>query len=259
MAEKAQGVLAISIDLELDVDHASLVRQRKLDELTGHLLERLDSHQIAATIAVADPMHSAATEAITGAKQPHEVAVLADATWAGRGTGRERLARELDRRVGSAQRAGIAVSTLALRGTEFDEHYDLLPKNSITALRAEATTQRHGRVAQPHSLRFGVWQMPVSYRIPGRKCWWFGGEAGYVRRLIGRVASQHELMHLSIDGAKLIDCDASGLGTIDLVLAAVARLRERGQLTTRTIQEVALRLSPPKEKAPLHSILRPAA
>jgi hypothetical protein len=258
MAAQARGALVLSIDLELDVEQGSAERQRVLDAVSRKLLAALERHQLPATFAVADPVHSAATESITASALRHEVAVLADATWTGNGAGRQRLSRELDRRFGNAQRAGLPISSLVLRHADLNEHLDLLPKNGVTALRTEPAPQSRGGSLQPPALRYGVWQLPVSFRVPGDVSWWRGGDAGQARRLLHRAATAKDRLHFAIDGAQ-IDEDATALATLDRVFTVASSLRQREMLTVHTMQQAAQELSPPRETTGLQSILRPAA
>ncbi|HTN76529.1 MAG TPA: hypothetical protein VL096_14820 [Pirellulaceae bacterium] len=258
MASVARGQLIISVDLELEVQPGLLARQRALDELTATLIDQFAAYRIPATFAVADPIHSAATDMIVASSRAHEIAVLADATWAGPGAGRERFARELARRFGSARAAGLNVSSLALRHLELAEHFDLLPKHGISAVRTEPMPRRHGPPAQPHVLRYGVWQAQASLRLPQPTRWWWGGDSAPALRLVKRAARHGEVAHLLIDGAELIANVAKSMTTLERVLAVAAQLRDAEQLQIQTLQEVVLLLARPRELVSQRSILRAA-
>src|SRR5262245_64047464 len=109
------GTLVLSIDLELDPVRHERLLERQLDLVRSELVALTKAAAIPATWAVADPVLSAATDSILAANCGHEIAVLGDQAWLGPGCGRERLARELARRFSAPRKAGIPVSTLAVR------------------------------------------------------------------------------------------------------------------------------------------------
>ncbi len=169
------GLLAISIDIELDAQHSGTRDQLALDRVAGRLLEMLTRSGLPATWAVADPAESAATEKLTAAGG-HEIAVLGDAAWVGASAGRSRFGRELDRRLRHARSAGIAVSTLALRNVHLDAHLNLVVANGITAVRGpESAARGRHEFNQPQSLYAGLWLMWPSIVLPGEMRWWPGG------------------------------------------------------------------------------------
>src|SRR5262245_963733 len=83
--------LILSIDLELDLAHHEPSEQRRLDEVRRRLVDFTQLHRLPATWAVADPTLSAATESVLAARAGHEIAVLGEPAWLGRGCGRLRL------------------------------------------------------------------------------------------------------------------------------------------------------------------------
>ena len=70
------GVLAISIDLELDPLRRIADQQHGLEAATDRLITLLDTYRVPATWAVADPAVSAATDRLTASGSSHEIAVL---------------------------------------------------------------------------------------------------------------------------------------------------------------------------------------
>jgi hypothetical protein len=252
---ESRGRLVTSIDLELLTRAGSLEHQRQLDHVAGRLLDALDRLQLPATIAVADPLHSAATDAILASPVGHELAVLGDATWVGRGAGRERFARELDRRCHGAKAAGLRVSSLVLRQAELGENFDLLARHAITAIRAPSLASAPLR--QPHLLRLGTWQMPVTLALPCKPRW-YQSVPSIVRKLLKHAAQAGEVVHLAIDAGQLAEHEPHKIVEIERILALAAQLRDSGHLEVRTLQSLAKALDPPHELAPLHSILRAA-
>jgi hypothetical protein len=247
------GRLVISVDLELAAHAGSLEQQRKLELVTSHLTDLLTRQQMPATFAVADPRHSAASEAILASRVGHEVAILGDASWVGRGAGRERFARELERRIHSARSAGMQISSLLLRQVELAENFDLLVKHQITAIRPGASRDAD----QPELLRFGMWQMPVHLRLP-RKAGWFASNVSVAKRGLASAVKNAGVFHLAIDAGQLAEGDTAKLSEVERILAQAAELRSSEQLEILSLQQLADRLDRPSDSAPLRSILRAA-
>src|SRR6186997_582253 len=132
------GTLLLSVDLEPDPAQPDGGLIDRLDQLRRRLIELTGSLAVPATWAVADPVLSVATESILNTKAGHEIAVLGDRAWLGPGCGRVRLQRELARRFDGARKAGISVTTLALRNLDQVRELDLLLDHGITALRGPA-------------------------------------------------------------------------------------------------------------------------
>jgi hypothetical protein len=254
------GVLVVSVDLELDIDQQARTNHAALAAVTMQLTALLDRHAVAATWGVADPALSAACETILGSPPPHEVAVLGDHTWVGAGAGRARFARELVRRVGSARAAGLAVSSLVLRDVDLDDHYDLLLKQGLTAVRGNLTRARSAAAAPPCALRFGLWEIPASCCLPGQSRWWPGGGGSWgACRAIDRAAREGTTVHLALDAARLINVGAAGLRVLESVLRHAARRREEGRLKSATLAELAAILSHRPAAVSARSILHSEA
>ena len=256
------GSLVISIDLELAPrQRMRLDDQRRLASTTDVLIEALRNCGIAATWAVADPAVSAATDAILAAAQDrnagHDVAVLGDPTWIGPQAGRTRFARELSRRVLRAQVAGIKVSTLVVREVALSDHLDLLVRYGITAVR-DAHTARCVATCGAEPVRYGVWRMRATHGLgdvaAGRL-----GATGALRRAIVRSATRSEACHLAIDAAQLALAGTGAQRRFERVLRSIAQLRDREELSVRTMAQTARLLVPVRARRPAHSILRPAA
>ena len=158
------GTLVISIDLELGLDTHERQLERRLDEVRTQLVSLTRDASLPVTWAVADPMLSAATESILAAGCGHEIAVLGDQAWLGPGCGRARLARELARRFSVPRKAGIPVSTLALRKVEQVVDLDLLIEHGVTALCGlPVEHQSHSKKLASPPIRYGIWQPPAAW------------------------------------------------------------------------------------------------
>jgi hypothetical protein len=253
------GVLILSVDLELEIDHSDRLLDEQLDAVRSRLVGLTQQHRIAATWAVADPLLSAATDQVLHAGVGHELAVLGDRSWIGPGYGRGRIARELDRRLGRARKAGIPVSTLALRNVEPATVLELLHEHGVTAVRGPAIDTP--AAAQQHAaaqVRFGVWQAPEAWRLPVRGRWWLPASWA-ISRQIRRASDRGLILHLAIDAPHLVEAGPEALGVLESVLRFAAARRDAGQLRIATQRELADEALRQRESAPARSILRPAA
>ena len=253
-----RGSLVISIDLELAPgQRMRLDDQRRLASMADLLIETLRDFDLAATWAVADPAVSAATAVIRAADAAHDVAVLGDHTWIGPQAGRTRFARELSRRVLAAEAALIDVSTLVVRETVLSDHLDLLVKYGITAVR-DTRTMRLNVPYGAEPVRYGVWRMGATHCLGDAADGRLG--AGWaIRRGLARAAARSEACHLVIDAARL---SCAGTGTprkLQQVLRRIVKLRDREQVSVRTMAQTVRSLTPAHVAMPARSILCPAA
>ncbi len=253
------GKVVLSIDLELDLEHHDRQLQQRLDEVRSQLIALAGTSGIPATWAVADPMLSAATESILAASSAHEMAVLGDQAWLGPGCGRARLARELARRFLTPRKAGIPVTTLALRNVSQIVDLDLLIDHGVTALCGPAIENlaEVRKLGQP-PIRFGLWQSPTAWTVPPRGSWW-SAAAWSIRGEIKRAIRQRSLLHLRLDALQLVDAPGGSLDFIGHVFEYVAAKRDAGQLAIETIGHLAEDALNGRAANPSRSILRPAA
>jgi hypothetical protein len=259
MNGSAAGTLALSIDLELDLEHQETDDHRRLDDVRRQLIALLGASAAAATWAVADPLLSAATEPVLAAGAGHEVAVLGDRAWVSPGCGRARLIRELDRRFSAARKAGIPVSTLVLRNVEHIIDLDLLLDHGVTALAMPAVEQPAStrRVVERPS-RFGLWQPPTAWKLPPHSSWWRPA-SWRLRGAINQAIRSRSLLHLRLDGPRLVAAGEPALATLGQMLTFAAAKRDAGQLAIRTLGDLAAEALQTRSAEPTRSILRPAA
>lgn len=254
--DRAMGGVVFSVELELAIDRPALHRQQRLDRLSGELIGLFERHQLPATWAVADPARSAATAAIAASALRHEVAVLGESSWLGRGAGRLRIERELARRIGGARQAGIAVSTLLLRNVSEPLDLDLLLEQQISAV-------SYSGMASPPSQRsgdrhFGVWHAPAAWRLPLAPHWWQPVRWQAARRL-WQASRRQRIEHVAIDGDALVDQGERGLAQIAAIVKLAAKLRAERKLSVRTLAEIAAENLSHRFPQPAKSVLASAA
>ena len=192
----------VTVELDPIADTHCMVRHRGLADLTKRLVEGFDALRLPVTWAVNDPTYSAATSLVIRSAVPHELAILGDPNWLGPTAGRTRFARELARRVSQGRAAGINIRSLVPRVESIKRHIDLVIKQQITAVAGvELPPQVAYPWPTPHALHYGVWEIPVTDRLPRRSLWFLEGGWSALRK-IGRAARD------AATGARVIDVPA---------------------------------------------------
>lgn len=228
-------------------------------DLTKRLVECFDTHRVPATWAVNDPAHSAATSLVIRSAVQHELAILGDPNWLGSTAGRTRFARELARRVSQARAAGINVCSLVPRVESVKRHIDLVVKQQITAVAGiDAPPHTASPCPPPHALHYGVWEVPITDRLPRRSLWIFEGGWSALRN-IGRAARDTAMFHLSIDAAALEQEGQRAQNSVMWLAGKIGKLRDRGLIRVETLGAAAARLADLPAATPQRSILRRAA
>ena len=257
------GLFVLSIDITLAPETTAAATWAVA------VAEHLAASRLPATWALDLATNTELAGDLKSADAAHEIAVLADRSWAGYHAERQLVAAELDRRVLGAAAAGQAPTTLVLSDGRVTEHVDLLLKRGITAVRTIAQSRRldqaNGRegwlrrwrganaaTAPVRSLRWGLWEI-------GRSLDLIGLRYGALARAVDQVASGGGLVHLSFDLAGLTGNVSTGLKLVDRIATQVAHLREQRYIEALTITELVGRLSRPRQNLPARSILRPAA
>jgi len=215
------------------------------------LLVALERLHIPATWCLPNPGEGALPEQICRQSLHHEIALLGEAAWVGKTAGRTHFARELSQRVVAAQQRGLKIRSLALLDAELTDDLDLLVKHRISLLRSPSTT-----TVQPQSLRFGVWQAPVTFSLPTRTSWTFGGCEWTVGRALTRAARSGDLVHVVADLKGL--ANQVQFTTLERILGVVSRRQQKGLLTALTLQGLAQSLAPKRTTPVSQSVLRAA-
>jgi hypothetical protein len=249
----------VTVELDPVADSHSTERHRSLADLTKRLVDCFDAHCLPATWAVNDPAHSAATSLLIRSAVQHELAILGDPNWLGPTAGRTRFARELARRVSQGRAAGINIRSLVPRVESVKRHIDLVVKQQITAVAGvDSRSQSAFPWPTPHALHYGVWEIPVTDRLPRRALWFF--EGGWsVRRKIGRAARDTATFHLTIDAPALEQEGRRAQRSVSWLASRISKLRDRGLIHVETLAGAAARLADLPVPTPQRSILHRAA
>jgi hypothetical protein len=238
------GVFGLSIDVREG-------SPSRLKAELAQLLATLQRVQIPATFSTPSPGSDGLIERLRAESLRHELAILADSTWSGPRVGRTQFARELARRVEVAKAHRASVRTIAVTDTELTTNLDLLVKHRISVVRSPLNMG-----FQPQSLRYGVWQAPVSFTMPSMGRWQFGGTEWAINRALSRAARSHGLVHLVVELEALKD--QSEMASLERVLTTVQRRRNEGLVAAVTMQGLVARLAPQRQAASAQSVLRVA-
>lgn len=262
---QSAALFTVSIDLESDPLRPSTKQVHSLAAAADRLAKLLNRYRIAATWGVADPAMSAASDALLAANAGHELAILGDPTWVGPEAGRSRFGKELARRVSHARAAGIDIATLMLRGTELSDHLDLLVKHQIAVVRGSYRRQTTGWLSRPvlqapAVVRYGIWDVPASLRLPTEGRWTLAGSAARNgRRMIDQAIAAQKVFHLEVDAQSLADSGPLVERQLEHILAHAAQRSTQGALAVGTLSDTAAQLTGDRSNAPARSILHPAA
>jgi hypothetical protein len=242
--------LTLSIDLEMEIGRASASQLQWLDDLTPELVALLDSHGIAATWAVADPARSAATEAILGSDQPHEIAVLGDRSWLGWGAGGSRAKRELTRRISGAAAWQIAIRTLVLHNESSFANGLQLGELGIQTIRQPIGHE----VLRPVSLiglAKGLTVAEQVQRLALRNWWnWWEAESQLSARCRQpSLLPDRATCHLGLDAQQLCTAGPRGLYRLANSLTELSELRARHGVQLLTLRQWSERRSAPNRRA----------
>ncbi len=255
---EATGHLILSVDLE----PAEVVTRtgvlRETQALGSRLIRRCNERGLAATWAIAEPGLSKHLASLVGSPLAHEIAILGESDWLGQGISRQEFTRELQRRLGHAQAAGVSVSTLAPRDGVVDDHLDVVVKSGITALRGCVDAAvRAKRPAAAHRLHFGMWEVPGSARLPYADGW--VSSRFHLKRIFRRlehVAARAGSLHLVIDVARTAQAGPAAERRVVAVLRRIHQLCSRRQLVVETMRDTVERLLMASQSTPQRSILR---
>ena len=237
----------------------NIERHRGLADLTRRLVDLFSANRLSATWAAGNPAKCAATSAVLRSTVDHELAILGNSGWIGPTVGRTRFAQELARRVGLAGSAGVSVTSLVPRVASIKEHVDLVLKQGISAVAGLGELPRTTmKQTVPRALHYGLWELPVTQRLPLPPSWMPGAARSLLRRMRS-AAQEAETFHVVIDAATVEREAGRGEATIAKIVRGVAELRNRGLVRVETLTTAAARLASVPTVAPQRSILRHAA
>jgi hypothetical protein len=224
------GQVLFTVQLEPLGEELSIERHRRLVDLTRWLVELFSSHRLPATWSAGNPSQCAATRPVIQSGVDHELAILGDASWIGEAAGRTSFARELSRRVGLARSTGLSVTSLVAWSASIRPHVDVAIKNGIAAVAsADSSSGNRAPASAPRALHYGLWELPVTERLPLQKSWLPGARARLLRR-IQVAANEAATVHLFIAAAAVEREGARSEAAIIRTVRKVAELPQRSIL-----------------------------
>ncbi len=263
-SKQAQSAMTGRFIITVDLEPAAIVTDpaaiRRLHEYGERVQQILENHRLPATWAVAEPATSPAVTRLRSSLLRHEIALLGEATWVGGQVARSCFAQELARRVGHAQAADLAITSLVPRDVLVDDHLDLVIRHGITAVRGLVDVEgRSRRPAVPHPLHYGLWEIPGSERLPGRSGWLSRPLSSWrLMRRMDAASRRCGFFHAIVDVPRLAEAGRSALRSFERAIRNVARLAQRSRVRPATLCDAAAELSATPASSPQHSILRRA-
>jgi len=253
MIANRSATVVISIELRCE-NRLGLAARKNLDAVATTILGLLDEAAIHATWGIEFPAGDSWAQALARRHPSHEIALLGDATWVGPAATRARFAAELSRRIATARAAGIEISSLILTDTDLRRDLDIAVKHGVTAVGPAVT---HASAGSPSPLRYGLWRIPATARLPESTRRFLSPASRTTIRHIDAAVSVRGLCHLVIDAGQLT---AANERTIRQVFTHLARQRIAGQLALKSLAGFVVELthSHPGRVA-ARSILREAA
>jgi hypothetical protein len=108
------------------------------------------------------------------------------------------------------------------------------------------------------TLRFGLWRLATSWRLPGDG--WLGDAWGAARgkRMLDAAIRRNAPFHVMLDAAAM-EASTSAVRGLERLLKHVDKRRQQGALSVVTLAGIAQRLTPRRTSATAHSILRERA
>ncbi len=183
------------------------------------------------------------------------MAILGDANWVGATAGRTRFARELVRRLSQAHATGLEVSSLVPHVASIENHIDLVVKQHITAVAGFEKPEAGRHLSFPRALHYGVWELPISERLPLQTARFFGAKRSLWNR-IRRATRDAGTFHIMIDAPAVAEGGPGTEKTITWLAKRIATLRDRGMVSLETLRTMSARLADVPVVRPQRSILR---
>jgi hypothetical protein len=238
----SKAAFTVSVDLPSHNPKNSVGGQ--FSSILNELLALLDEFHVPATWGVNQPAACPWTTAIRRRNSAHEISLLCDSSWSlgQHQNPRTRMIHELGRRLESADNVGLLIGSLLLRGAPVPADLDVLMRHRIALIRSDIQSSFRSKVPyqlRPISLRHGVWHVPASAVIVGRRSWWPSAEAAAAVRAVQDVTARGGFCHLAIDLATASDEAVSVIGAVRRVLRVADVARQENQLQIESLSAAA--------------------
>jgi len=267
IATALPGTLSISVDLETCRAAATAKDHDSLESTIGQLLALCSRHDITATWAFGDPAGSPLAGLVWGQNPGHEIALLADAAWSRREATRRTIVGPLANAVAACRDHGRPLRSLVLRSGRLDQHWDVLTKHGLTAVRVadqprpatrgfapfESWRLGRGRIEhRPHVLRWGLWELPVTLELTPTN-------PSPAAPVIKHLATHGGIATVAVDAGGERRQQQATIEACKRVMQLVAAPLAEGRIQVATLGEIVERLVRRGPTVSSRSILRSAA
>lgn len=246
---RPHGVVSISIDTSVPPASAGASTD-SVNSVVVELFDRFQKQRLPATWFISDPKRHSLTDHIVRTGN-HEVALVG---------GETAVSRMLE-----CQRVGIAISSISENPAWNARDIDLLAKHGVSVVRGtgpgrgSANLSVRGGTRAIHSVRYGLWHIPVAATLQGGGWTPYFAQLQRLRRPLEQVARQGGICHLRIDAPSMSRGDVpSGLRAVERLLAVLNQLRANRSIIIESLHDTALSLQPKRTLAAARSILRAA-
>lgn len=253
-----RGVLVISIDLDHVEGRVAAAERREMCAGTRQLLHLLTTRGVAATWCATEPAKSPLASPMIEHNMSHELALRGEPTWAGAAAPRAWFTQNLIQRINDARESGLNITALSTQEALPDDRCDILLKLGIVAMREDQAGGERNSGTAPFGVRYGLWNIPVTCRLPARGGWLPGWDGAMAARVVRQAAERRSLVHLAIDGASVLGPRTAGWRSMERMAALAAQLQAAGMLQVMTLSSAATHLMPARAVPAARSILRVA-
>lgn len=262
-ATRLDRVTSVSLFLTGGLSASSSSRRARESHAAelDRLVRLVAAHELSVTWGSSPSRFGELRERLDGISAVQELALLGEADWLAPNQTRGGIVRRLNEATAAAEELGFELGSLLLSGVSLQSDFDLLAKHGVnlvlvdTSISNDATrTPADGEI---RTLRFGLWQLAATTRLPHE-----GSRlsllAGGLTRQLDRAIGRGEAVHLAVDVAKIL-ADAGALRQFEQLLAQLARQQKQGSTRVQTLRQIAAELGTSRSRAGATSILRKEA
>jgi len=213
------------------------------------LADIVNSHRIAATWGVATATDADVVQSATRRAAAHEIAL--DCSANAEAGQQHPVVADLQ----NLRRSGLEIASLLCPVLPTTADLESLARLGIQMVVVTDKSQVSTPVT---TLRFGLWQLATSWRLPCDG--WLGDAWGAARgrRLLDLAIRRNAPFHLMIDAAAM-EASSSSLKGLQRLLKHVEKRRQQGALSVVTLADIAEQLTPRRASATARSILHERA
>lgn len=199
-----------------------------------------------------------------------ELAIAAEAIWAGPQVSREAFSRELTSRTIAAGRQGVDISTLFVGPGASLIHLDVAARAGIIGVCGQPVCARRSLLARvwrqgdssapkPNLIRHGLWQLPITVRYPLADRFSLASVSRQTIRRVRDAIDAGAWLHVNVDVATVCLGGRGRMKSTERVLTYLMQRQIVGDITVASVRTAVAELSGQYRRSPAESILRRAA